>query len=314
MRILIAGATGAIGRQLTQQLLTAGHEVVGLARSKGRAADLESQGVRMVYGDALDRAWVMEAVRETAPDALVHLLTAIPASPNPKRVDQEFALTNRLRTEGTRNLVDAAAEAGVKRVVTQSIAFVNEPGQGPADEDAPFLSNPPKPYRPVLQAVVDLEQITKEAGGLVLRFGHLYGPGTGFAEDGSFVSQVRAGKVPVISGGNSVFSFTHVADAASAIVTSLTAETNAPVLNVVDDDPAPVHVWLPELARILGAAKPKAAPAALARLAIGGWGVLYMTGLRGASNSRARSALAWQPSHTSWREGFAAELSGTAPA
>ena len=310
MRILIAGATGAIGRQLTDQLLAAGHEVVGLARSKGRAADLEDRGVRMVYGDALDRGFVVQAVRDTAPDALVHLLTAIPASPNPKKVDQEFALTNRLRTEGTRNLVAAAEEAGVKRVITQSIAFVNEPGEGPADEDAPFLSNPPKPYRPVLQAVVDLERITKEAGGLVLRFGHLYGPGTGFAPDGSFVAQVKAGKVPVISGGHSVFSFTHVADAASAIVAALTSETTAQVLNVVDDEPAPVHVWLPELARVLGAGKPKSAPAALARLAIGGWGVLYMTGLRGASNARARKALDWSPSHASWREGFAAELSG----
>jgi nucleoside-diphosphate-sugar epimerase len=314
MRILIAGATGAIGRQLTDQLLTAGHEVVGLARSKGRALDLEARGVTMVYGDALDRDWVKSAVGQAAPDAVVHLLTAIPASPNPKRVDQEFALTNRLRTEGTRNLVDAATAAGVKRVITQSIAFVNEQGQGPADENAPFLSNPPKAYRPVLKAVEDLEQITTEAGGLVLRFGHLYGPGTGFATDGSFVAQVRAGKVPLISGGHSVFSFTHTADAASAIVAALSVEPGAAVLNVVDDEPAPVHVWLPELARILGAAKPKSAPAALARMAIGGWGILYMTGLRGADNARARRVLSWEPRHSSWRTGFAAELGGAATA
>ncbi|MFI9612443.1 NAD-dependent epimerase/dehydratase family protein [Streptomyces sp. NPDC052023] len=314
MRILIAGVTGAIGRQLASQLLAAGHEVVGLARSRGRAADLEGSGVRMVYGDALDRDWVMATTRQAAPDAVVHLLTAIPANPNPKRVDEEFAPTNRLRTEGTRNLVDAAAEAGVKRVIVQSIAFVNEPGRGPADEDAPFLSNPPKAYRPVLEAVRDLERITSAAGGLVLRFGHLYGPGTGFADDGPFVAQVRAGKVPVVSGGHSVFSFTHTADAASAIVAALTVATDATVLNVVDDDPAPVHVWLPELARILGAPKPKSAPAFLARLAVGGWGVLYLTGLRGADNARAKRVLAWEPRHPSWRDGFAAELGATADA
>ncbi|WP_086562304.1 NAD-dependent epimerase/dehydratase family protein [Streptomyces africanus] len=314
MRILVAGVTGAIGQQLASQLLAAGHEVVGLARSKGRAADLENSGVQMVYGDALDRDWVRTTTRRTAPDAVVHLLTAIPANPNPKRVDKEFALTNRLRTEGTRNLVDAAAEAGVKRFIAQSIAFVNEPGQGPADEDAPFLSNPPQAYRPVLEAVRELERVTRAAGGLVLRFGHLYGPGTGFAPDGPFVAQVRAGKVPVVSGGHSVFSFTHTTDAASAIVAALSADTDVSVLNVVDDEPAPVHVWLPELARILGAPKPKSAPAFLARFAVGGWGVLYLTGLRGASNARARRVLSWEPRFTSWRDGFAADLGATADA
>ncbi|MCX4616648.1 MULTISPECIES: NAD(P)-dependent oxidoreductase [Streptomyces] len=161
----------------------------------------------------------------------------------------------------------------------------------------------PRQFMPVLSALESLEEQTVTAGGTVLRFGHLYGPGSAYAGDGAFTAQVRAGKVPLVGGGHAVFSFTHADDAATAIVAALDRDTRG-VLNVVDDDPAPLHTWLPVFAAGLGAPAPKNAPAALARLAVGGWGVAFMDRLRGADNARARLALNWLPRYASWREGL----------
>jgi nucleoside-diphosphate-sugar epimerase len=318
-----------IGRQLVPLLTSVGHEVVGLARSERRAADLRRAGGtsgarpgaerpiggaspawRSVTADALDRAAVTRAVREAAPDAVVHLLTAIPDRIDSKRLARDFELTNRLRAEGTRNLLDAAADVGVRRVVTQGLAYVYEPADGLADEDAPLWREPPAQFVPVLGALGELEWRTHEAGGLVLRFGHLYGPGTAFAADGPFTAMIRAGKVPVVGGGTATFSFTHTHDAATAIAAALDKDV-AGALNVVDDDPAPVSEWLPAVAEMLGARKPGRVPAALARFAVGGWGVAFMTQLRGADNTRAKLHLDWRPRYSSWRHGFADELAGS---
>jgi nucleoside-diphosphate-sugar epimerase len=309
MRVLVAGATGVIGRRLVPLLTSAGHDVVGIARSHGdRATAVEQAGAAVVVADALDRPALARAVHDAAPEAVVHILTAIPADISPRRLAGNFALTNRLRTEGTRNLLDAAAQAGARRVITQGIAFAYDPhGAGLADEDAPFWRRPPAPFAPVLDALRELERLTRQARGLVLRFGHLYGPGTAFASDGAFVRQVRAGKVPIVGSGAATFSFTHAHDAAAAIVAALATDSTG-ALNVVDDEPATVRSWLPTLAGILRAPAPRRVPAALARLAVGGWGVAYMTRLRGADNARARDILDWRPRYASWREGFAAEL------
>lgn len=310
MRVLIAGATGAIGGRLVPVLGAVGHDVIGLARSDTAALPLRKAGAAVVTADALDRDGLARAVRAARPDAVVNMLTAIPAELNPRRLAADFALTNRLRTEGARNLVDAAQAAGADRVIAQGLAYAYQPAAGAADEDAPlWTEHTPKQFVPVLAALRELERVTADtAGGLVLRLGHLYGPGTIFAPDGSFVRQVREGKVPVVGGGTAAFSFTHVDDVAGAVVAALDKDVTG-VLNVVDDEPAPVSGWLPELARILGAPAPKKAPAALARLAVGGWGVAYMTRLRGADNARARLRLDWRPRHPSWRDGLAAELS-----
>jgi nucleoside-diphosphate-sugar epimerase len=308
MRVLVAGATGAIGRALVPLLAAAGHDVTGLSRSRGRAAELELTGARLVQADALDRDAVRRVVRETAPDAVVNLLTAIPAEINPRRMARDFAVTNRLRTEGTRNLLAAADAAGVKRIIAEGLAYIYEPGgEGPADEDQPIWAPPPRSFAPVLAAVRDLETQTMEQGGLVVRLGHIYGPGTIYAPDGSFVRQVLAGKMPLVGAGSAVFSFIHTYDAGTAIVAALD-RTVTGALNVVDDDPAPMSRWLPEFARILGARPPRSVPAAFARLAVGGWGVAWMTQLRGADNARARTALDWRSRYASWRDGFAAEL------
>ncbi|HEX6967880.1 MAG TPA: NAD(P)-dependent oxidoreductase [Micromonosporaceae bacterium] len=308
MRVLVAGATGVIGRQLIPLLTSSGHEVIGLARSRARADVVEQTGAKLVVADALDRTALTKAVRDAKPDAVVHLLTAIPAAINPRRLAKDFAVTNRLRTEGTRNLLDAATESGARRVITQGLAYAYDPsGSGPANEDAPFWQNPPKQFAPVLAALKELEEVTNQANGLVLRFGHLYGPGSIYAKEGSFTQQVRAGKVPLVGGGTSTFSFTHAHDAASAIVAALDKDVTG-ALNVVDDEPARMSEWLPFLAKLLQAPAPKGAPAALAKLAVGGWGVAFMTQLRGADNARARLSLDWRPRYGSWREGFTAEL------
>lgn len=308
MRVLVAGATGVVGRQLVPLLTSVGHDVVGLSRSRNRTAAVEEAGARMLLVDALDRAAVRRAVREAEPEAVVHLMTAIPGDFDPRRLAAAFELTNRLRTEGTRNLLDAAQEVGVRKVVTQGVAFVYDPeGPGVADEDAPWWRHPPRQFVPVLAALQELERRTTGAGGLVLRFGHLYGPGTAYAVDGSFVRRARAGMLPVVGRGTGIFSFTHTHDAATATVAALDKDVTG-ALNVVDDDPAPASVWIPELARTIGAPAPRRVPAVLARMAVGSFGVALMTRLRGADNARARLSLDWRPGHPSWREGFAVEL------
>lgn len=314
MRVLVAGASGVIGRRLVPLLSAVGHDVVGLARSRDGAGPLMEAGAEPVFADALDRAAVERAVRQAAPDAVVNMLTAIPAELNPRRLARDFALTNRLRTEGTRNLVDAARAAGADRVISQGLGYAYRPAAGLANEDAPlWMEDTPKQFAPVLAALVELEQLTTEAGGLVLRLGHLYGPGSMYAADGSFARQVRAGKVPLVGGGNAVFSFTHADDVATATVAALDRKDVTGVLNVVDDSPTPLHEWLPAYAKLLGGPAPKHAPAALARLAVGGWGVAFMNELRGADNARARLRLNWRPRHASWTDGYAADLAGVTP-
>ncbi|WP_433153997.1 NAD-dependent epimerase/dehydratase family protein [Actinomadura nitritigenes] len=306
MRVLVAGSTGVIGRRLMPLLEAVGHEAIGLSRSGDGPAG------RTLAADALDRDAVSRAVREAAPDAVVNLLTAIPAALDPKHLARDFAVTNRLRTEGTRNLYDAARAAGTARFLAQGLAYAYRPAAGLADEDAPlWTERTPKQFAPVLAALVDLETMTAEAGGLVLRFGHLYGPGSAYAPDGSFTAQVRAGKVPVVGGGHAVLSFTHADDAATAIVAALDKDVTG-ALNIVDDTPVTMADFLTRYARMLDAPAPRRAPAALARLAVGGWGVAFMNGLRGADNSRARLRLDWRPRHPSWVHGMEAGGAGAA--
>ncbi|KAB2363517.1 NAD-dependent epimerase/dehydratase family protein [Actinomadura montaniterrae] len=305
MRVLVAGSTGVIGSRLMPLLEAVGHEPIGLSRS-GRGPG------RTLAADALDRDAMSRAVREAAPDAVVNLLTAIPAALDPKHLARDFALTNRLRTEGTRNLYDAVRETGGARVLAQGLAYAYQPAAGLADEDAPlWTERTPKQFAPVLSALIDLETMTADADGLVLRFGHLYGPGSAYAPDGSFTAQVRAGKVPVVGGGHSVLSFTHADDAATAIVAALDKDVTG-ALNIVDDTPVTMADFLAGYARMLDAPAPKRAPAALARLAVGGWGVAFMNGLRGADNSRARLRLDWRPRHPSWTHGIEAAGTGGA--
>lgn len=309
MKVVVAGATGVIGRRAIPTLSAAGHEVTGLVRPGSDASVVQAMGARAIVADALDRDGLSRAMKLAAPDVVVNMLTAIPADLNPKKLAHEFAATNQLRVEATRNLIDAAPSA---RLISQGLAYAYQPGDGLADEDTPlWRDGTPTQFAPVLAALVELERQTTCAEGLVLRVGHLYGPGSIYATDGSFVHQVRAGKVPLVGGGNSVFSFTHADDVASAIVAAIDRPDLTGVLNVVDNRPAPMREWLPQLAEILRAPAPKRAPAALARLAVGGWGVAFMSQLRGADNTRARRRLDWRPRYASGVDGFRAELVDT---
>jgi nucleoside-diphosphate-sugar epimerase len=298
VRVAVAGATGVLGRAAMPALRGAGHEIRGFARSA--PADRDD----LVAIDVLDRDAVLAFAREWRPEAIIHIATAIPPNLSPRRAIEQFEPTNRLRTEGTRNLADAAAETGAW-LVAQSIAFVSRPGEGPATEEDPLRDEPGDVMAPIAAPVAELEQITLDVGGTVLRFGQFYGPGTGFAADGGIGSMAKAGRMPILSrhGRSSVFSLIHVDDAAAALVAALSAGARG-VFNVVDDEPATVDEWLPALAAALGGPRPRRVPAWLARPLVGAYGVAFMTDLRGASNAKAKAELGWTPQIPSWREGF----------
>ena len=303
MRIFLAGATGVIGRSLVPKLRAAGHDVAGMTRSEERAAALRDQEVDPVVCDALDSAAVERAVAEARTEVLIHQLTDIPRVIDPRKIEEQFAGNDRLRVEGTRNLVAAARAAGVRRMVSQSIAFAYAPGDALRTEDDPLYLDAPQPWRRSVEAVQSLEQQTLGIDGVVLRYGYFYGPGTVYAGDGSTAAMVRKRAFPVVGRGTAVYSFIHVDDAAAATVAAL--DNGAPgIYNVVDDDPAPVREWLPEYAAALEAPPPRRVPRLAARLAAGRLAVYMMTGLQGAANAKARSELGWEPRWPSWRQGF----------
>jgi nucleoside-diphosphate-sugar epimerase len=302
MRVLVAGASGAIGRQLVPLLDAVGHETIALVHR----SPVEVRNGHVVTADALDRKAVTTAVSEFEPEVVVNLLTAIPHSPNPRKFEREFALTNRLRTEGTANLV--VATGGV-RMLSESVAFAYAPQRGlVAGESAPLWEHGPKPFRPAVAALTELERITAETGGVTLRFGSLVGPGTGFASDGMVITAVRGGKLPIVGDGSGVFSFVHTHDAATAIVAALERPEVGGALNIVDDEPLATREWLPALARLIGAPKPKRVPEWLARLVVGSWGAAFMNGMVGAANARAKAELDWRPRYARVQEAWQADL------
>jgi nucleoside-diphosphate-sugar epimerase len=303
MRVLVAGASGAIGRQLVPLLDAVGHETIALVHR----TPVEVRNGHVVTASALDRAALTTAVSEFEPEAVVNLLTAIPQSPNPRKFEQEFALTNRLRTEGTANLVIAT---GGVRMLSESVAFAYAPQRGLiADESKPLWENGPKPFRPAVAALKELERMTAETGGVTLRFGNLVGPGTGFAPDGMVISAVRGRKLPIVGDGSGTFSFVHTHDAATAIVAALDRPEVRGALNVVDDQPLAARDWMPSLARLIGAPKPRRIPEWLARLVAGSWGAAFLNGMVGATNARAKAELDWRPRYARVQEAWTADLS-----
>jgi 2-alkyl-3-oxoalkanoate reductase len=306
VRVFVAGASGAIGRPLVAQLVAVGHEVTGSTRSEARAERIRAAGARAEICEALDREALHAAVTEAAPDVVVHQLTALPSRFNP-RDKAIYDATNRLRGEGTRNLLEAARAAGARRMVCQSIAFAYAPGARPEvkDEDAPLATEAPPPFGEGVRTIAEMERAVVDADGmegLVLRYGWFYGPGTYYGEDGSMAREVRRRRFPVIGRGTGLFSFIHLDDAASATVAAV--ERGGPgVYNVVDDDPAPMRDWLPAYAEAIGAKKPLRVPVWVARLAAGKMATAVNV-QPGASNARAKRELGWEPRWRSWREGF----------
>jgi nucleoside-diphosphate-sugar epimerase len=318
MRVFVAGATGAIGKQLVPRLVAAGHEVHGMTRSESKQAMLHELGATPVVADALDPDQVAEAVGRARPDVIVHQLTAIPARLDLRHVNRDFAPTNRLRTEGTDHLLSAGQAVGVRRFVAQSNgAFPYARTGGPVkSEEDPLDPTPPREMRESWAAIRHLEEAVLGADwteGIVLRYGGFYGPGTSLAPGAEQVELVRKRKFPLVGDGGGVWSFVHIADAAEATVAAIEHGSRG-VYNVVDDDPAPVAEWLPALAAELGAKKPMRVPRFIGRLFAGEYGVVIMTEIRGASNAKAKRELAWRPAHPSWRDGFGVSPGAELPA
>jgi nucleoside-diphosphate-sugar epimerase len=307
MRVFVAGATGAIGSKLVPALVRRGHEVVGTTRSLERARGVEAAGATPAVVDALDAEAVKRAVGEAAPDVIVHELTAIPPDLNPRRFDRAFAMTNRLRTEGTDHLVAAAEAAGVRRFVAQSFAawpYVRQ-GSWVKTEDDPLDEDPPAQVRRTVAGIRHVERATLQGPfeGLALRYGGFYGPGSSLARTGPIADSLRRRRFPIVGSGAGMWSFVHVEDAAEA--TALAVERGAQgVYNVTDDEPAPVSDWLPVLADALGAPAPRRVPVWVGRLFGGELAVTMMTELRGASNAKAKRELGWTLRYPSWRQGF----------
>jgi nucleoside-diphosphate-sugar epimerase len=312
MRIFVAGASGAVGGQLVPLLVAGGHQVIATTRTPEKRERLRAQGSEPVVVDGLDGDAVRQAVVAAHPDAIVHEMTAIASLLDLKRLDDELALTNRLRTEGTRHLLAAARAAGTPKLVAQSYTgWPNERRGGRVKtEDDPLDPDPPPAMRRSLAAIRALEELVTTAPGIagtVLRYGSLYGPGTSIAARGEIVEMLRRRRFPLLGGGAGVWSFLHVEDAARA--TRLALERHAPGLyNVVDDEPAEVRDWLPYLARAVGARPPIRLPAWIGRLAVGEAGLSMMTRIRGSSNEKVKRDLGWQPQYVTWREGFARGL------
>ncbi len=319
MKVFVAGATGVIGRALIPQLVARGHEVVGMTSSASKQELVRSLGARAVVADALDREAVGQAVSSAEPEVIVDELTALSGElsvRDARHLDRSpmFAMTNRLRTEGTDHLLAAGRAVRARRFAAQSFAafrFARTGGPVLTDHD-PFGSSRSGVMQPGVEAILYLERAvtTIDWGeGIVLRYGGLYGPGTAIslAPDAHMAALVRKRRFPIIGDGGGVSSHVHIDDAAAA--TALAVDHGQPgIYNIVDDEPAPVRDWLPVLASALGAKPPRRIPRWLGRLAAGDVATAMMTEARGASNEKAKRELGWQPHYASWRDGFTAGL------
>jgi nucleoside-diphosphate-sugar epimerase len=309
MRIFVAGATGAVGRQLLPALILAGHEVTGSTRTPAKAETIRQMGADAAVVDGLDSQAVRAAVIAAQPDVVVHQMTDLANVTDLRHFDRAFAVTNLLRTLGTDFLLAAAREAGAKRFIAQSFCgWTYGRGGAPAKtESDPFDPNPPQELRPTLEAIQYLERTvtgSEHPEGIVLRYGSFYGPDTGLLSR-AMIDQLQRRRVPVIGDGGGWWSFIHVADAASATVAATERGKAGSIYNIVDDEPAEVSEWLPALATMVGAKSPFHVPAWLGRLLAGEHMVSMMTEVRAGSNAKAKQELGWRPSHPSWRTGFA---------
>ncbi len=313
MRVLVVGATGAVGRQLVPRLIAAGHQVSATTRSQDKMDSLRAAGSEPYLLDGLDGDAVGQTVARAEPDVVIHEMTAIPANLSLRRFDRSFAATNRLRTTGLDHLLAASAAQGVRRFIAQSYAgWPNARSGGPVKTEADALDpNPPAAQAESISAIKYLERAVQDSPvpGVVLRYGSLYGPGASEA----FTALLRRRLMPVIGDGAGVWSFLHVTDAAEATVLAMAAGMPG-VYNIVDDEPATVAQWLPVMAKGAGAKPPRRVPAWLGRLLGGEVAISVMTQVRGSSNAKAKRELGWQPIWPTWRDGFLRGLDRAVPA
>jgi nucleoside-diphosphate-sugar epimerase len=307
MKIFLAGATGAVGQALVPLLISHGHTVTGTTRSPSKVELLHRLGAEPVVVDGLDRDGIRAAVADAQPDAIVHQMTALGGDLDLRKFERTFAATNRLRTEGTDILLAAARETGVERVVAQSFAaWPSARVGGPVKtEDDPLDQEPPKQVRTTLESILRLESAVTGAGGIALRYGGFYGPGTSFAPGGEQWEMLMQRKFPIVGNGAGVWSFVHIDDVAGGTLAALERGTPGRIYNIADDDPAPVREWMPFVAKAIGAPPPRHVPRWVGRL-MGEHLVVMMCEVRGASNERAKRELGWEPAWPTWREGIPA--------
>jgi nucleoside-diphosphate-sugar epimerase len=308
LKVFVAGSTGAVGKVLVPHLVENGHEVVALVRSTQKAKAFEAIGAKVVLADVLNKEELTATITRTEPEVIIHQLTALASTINFRKFDQEFALTNRFRTEVTDTMLAAARLVGARRLIVQSFCgwlFAREGGPVKTEDD-PLDPNPPASFRKTLAAIKYLEDTVRrstDVQALALRYGIFYGPGTGIAKDGPIVDLVRKRRLPIVGDGAGIWSFIHIRDVARVTVAAITRGEPG-IYNVVDDEPAPVSTWLPALAKAVGAKPPFRVPVWLGKLAIGDGSVSMMTEIRGGSNAKAKREFSWQPIYPSWRLGF----------
>jgi nucleoside-diphosphate-sugar epimerase len=314
MKVFVAGATGALGRRLVPRLVAQGHDVTGMTRTPEKEGLLRRLGAQPVVADALDPDAVAGAVASAEPDVIVHQLTALSGSIDLRHFERTFAPTNRLRTEGTDNLLAAGRAVGARKFIAQSFAgwpFARTGGPVKSEDD-PLDTDPPDQVRTTLEAILYLEQAVTGADwteGIALRYGGFYGPGTSLATEpeGEQIAAVRGRRFPIVGGGHGVWSLIHIDDAAAATEAAVERGRRG-LYHVVDDEPAEVRELLPVLARAVGAKPPRRLPRWLARIMAGEAATVMMTEIRGASNAKAKRELGWEPGYASWRRGFAEGL------
>jgi nucleoside-diphosphate-sugar epimerase len=299
MKVLIVGATGAIGKPLLSCLDDAGHELFALVRSR-KAGMREAIRAHEVVADALDAASVLNVVQHTKPDVIVNELTSLSKHYTPEEMKVAAARDKEVRVRGNANLLTAARAANCRRYVLQTSAFWYAPGPGLADETTSFAFDASPRIAAGCRNYADLEAAVQESGleAVLLRYGFFYGPGTWFSREGDVGDQVRRREVPLIGKGEGIWNWVHIDDAAAATSAALTADPG--VYNVVDDRPVAQSVWLPAFAKFVGAPEPPTISEEEALRNSGPDSVYYATKLRGASNQKAKGKLAFRPRPLEW--------------
>ncbi|MFJ8455759.1 NAD-dependent epimerase/dehydratase family protein [Bacillus paramycoides] len=279
MEIFVAGATGVIGRSLIPMLIKNGHTVYAMIRNESQIELMKKVGALPVIANVFNRNAVFSVLEEAKPDVVIHQLTSLSS--------WNFEDNAKIRIEGTRNLVDAAKNVGVKKIISQSISWAYESGDKLATETDPLDFYAPMPRQVTINGIAKLEETVSELPeAVILRYGTLYGPGTWYAENGVFANQVRNNEIIATDG---ISSFIHVEDAARAAMLAL--DWPSGIVNIVDDHPATSKEWLPIYAAAIEAPEPKVQ-------------VWKNSWERGASNNKARKEYGWKPLFPSWSEWF----------
>ena len=301
MKVLVAGATGAIGRPLMRLLKESGHAVFGLARSSDSERALVEMGAEAVIGDALDAASVKSGIQRIRPDAIINELTSLPRHYTPEAMEAAAERDRAVRTGGNINLLAAMRDAGVSRYILQSSGFWYVPGAGLATESTPFAIDASPGVAASARTYVELESVAFQTPAIqcvALRYGFFYGPGTWYTSADDMGEQVRQRGIAIIGKGEGVSNFVHIEDAAAATVAALRCAPGA--YNIVDDDPSEQRVWLPAFARACGAPEPPRVTEQQALATSGADSVYYATRLRGASNEKAKRELNFRPRRLEW--------------